>query len=216
MTPLWKRVGWSSHNWRASRLSFGPKLCLTPVGNAIPPQVSGEKTEGETNQDRDRQIEHLGLRNRFWGTPLSSWRAFSLHKEGRHSRGCGGLKCLWKDAMLGIPCAAVGKLKSDALTPAETLLPTIRRGTIRRLRAEGEGKMTARSKERNPARPRARHFELGDLFRAALSSAAAWPLADRRVRFSKPSQAAILRSPLPPTAGRAWMLAGREIDSCAS
>jgi hypothetical protein len=39
---------------------------MARAGNMIPPKVSGEKTEGETNKNRDRQIEHFGPRKTFW------------------------------------------------------------------------------------------------------------------------------------------------------
>ena len=41
-------------------ISLGPILRATLAGNVIPPQIAGKKTEGETNQNRDRQIKHFG------------------------------------------------------------------------------------------------------------------------------------------------------------
>jgi hypothetical protein len=53
---------------RLPHFLLGPILCTARAGNTIPPQVSGEKTEGETNQNRDRQIEHFGPQNPFWNS----------------------------------------------------------------------------------------------------------------------------------------------------
>lgn len=70
MTPLWKRAGWPSRPGfsfigRAPHFLLGPIPCTARAGNTIPPKVSDKNTEGETNQNRDRQIEHFGPRNPF-------------------------------------------------------------------------------------------------------------------------------------------------------
>jgi hypothetical protein len=53
--------------WWAPPLLLGLKLCATRAGNAIPPQVTNKNTEGETNKNRDRQIEHFGPLESIWG-----------------------------------------------------------------------------------------------------------------------------------------------------
>jgi hypothetical protein len=58
---------------------LGPKPCASRAGNAIPPQVSDKNTERETNQSRDRQIEHFG-------SSVGNAIASGLHEPDERSR----------------------------------------------------------------------------------------------------------------------------------
>ena len=52
--------GRCSHVGRAPALLLSQKPRAPRAGNAIPPQVSGKETKGETDQNRDCQINHSG------------------------------------------------------------------------------------------------------------------------------------------------------------
>jgi MFS family permease len=100
---------------------LGPILCTARAGNTIPPQVSGEKTEGETNQNRDRQIEHFGPQNPFGIRSL-----FILQLGVLRANGCGALLPRKPARDLGsIPVSVKGRLVLHHRPGGLTILYTI-------------------------------------------------------------------------------------------